>query len=163
MGLHLLGLLGALAIPSAYAADDDGDGFEAGDDCNDANASVYPGAVELTDGVDNDCDGLVDEGTTTSDDDGDGYSEEDGDCDDANASANPGVFADGCASGDDDCDGLIDEDCLDGGDTATFDTGVTYTGTKDGSGGCAATDAPAGWLTQLVVAAVAVVGLRMRR
>jgi uncharacterized repeat protein (TIGR02543 family) len=31
-------------------------------DCNDARADVYPGAVELCDGADNDCDGIVDDG-----------------------------------------------------------------------------------------------------
>jgi hypothetical protein len=34
-----------------------------GDDCNDAIASVHPGARELCDGFDNNCDGRVDEGT----------------------------------------------------------------------------------------------------
>ena len=33
-----------------------------GNDCNDANASFRPGAVESCDGADNDCDGLTDEG-----------------------------------------------------------------------------------------------------
>lgn len=31
-------------------------------DCNDASASAYPGAVEVVDGIDNDCDGSIDEG-----------------------------------------------------------------------------------------------------
>jgi len=39
------------------AADDDGDGFSAADDCDDSDASVYPGAPEQCDGKDTDCDG----------------------------------------------------------------------------------------------------------
>ena len=37
----------------------------------------------MNDADDNDCDGLVDEGTEGADDDGDSFSELDGDCDDA--------------------------------------------------------------------------------
>ncbi|MBI5509598.1 MAG: putative metal-binding motif-containing protein [Deltaproteobacteria bacterium] len=51
------------------STDSDGDGrFAPGscltpnDDCDDDNAAAYPGAVERCDGVDNNCDGLVDEG-----------------------------------------------------------------------------------------------------
>src|SRR5262249_5623766 len=41
--------------------DNDGDGFsECAGDCNDANAAIHPGAAEVCDGVDNDCDGIVD-------------------------------------------------------------------------------------------------------
>lgn len=55
--------------------DEDGDGHYAprpgfapgapgacGDDCNDASALAYPGGVEKCDGVDNDCNGIVDDG-----------------------------------------------------------------------------------------------------
>ena len=42
------------------AADGDGDGFEAPEDCDDSSAEVYPGADEICDGVDNDCNGLPD-------------------------------------------------------------------------------------------------------
>ena len=34
------------------------------DDCNNYDSSVYPGAEEICDGKDNDCDGSVDEGLT---------------------------------------------------------------------------------------------------
>ena len=42
--------------------DADGDGFTPADgDCNDSDDSMYPGAEELCNGQDNDCDGLLDE------------------------------------------------------------------------------------------------------
>ncbi len=76
--------------------DDDGDGYPANtnyygtpipNDCNDGSATTHPGAEEIEDEFDNDCDGLVDEGYTsidwqTLDFDGDGYGVQDGDCND---------------------------------------------------------------------------------
>ena len=50
---------------------------------------MSPGAEEIADGIDNDCDDLIDEGTHAYDDDGDGYSEDEGDCDDTDASTSP--------------------------------------------------------------------------
>lgn len=44
------------------AVDLDEDGFGSDVDCNDTNADVNPGAVEVCDGIDNNCDGQVDEG-----------------------------------------------------------------------------------------------------
>jgi hypothetical protein len=40
--------------------DDDLDGYGVTEDCDDTDAAVYPGAVEVCDAVDNDCDGVVD-------------------------------------------------------------------------------------------------------
>ncbi len=42
--------------------DKDGDGYATPFDCNDANKDIHPFAVELCNGVDDDCDGLTDEG-----------------------------------------------------------------------------------------------------
>jgi len=123
-----------------YQPDADGDGFLAtrygGDDCDDTDASVHPGADELCDGIDNNCDGTVDEATAIdastwySDGDGDGYGDPDtaersctpaadlistgGDCDDTNASVHPG--ADEVCNGiDDNCDSAIDNGAVDAG------------------------------------------------
>ena len=50
--------------------DDDGDGYsEVDGDCDDMLASVYPGATELDNHLDDDCDGEIDEGFDPADDD----------------------------------------------------------------------------------------------
>jgi hypothetical protein len=89
-----------------------------------AVAEDTPGTGLCIDGLDNDCDGEVDNPTGTCyvnepdiDDDGDGYCEAGctdgstpGDCDDNNAARNPGVLDVTCDNFSDDCDGPIDED-----------------------------------------------------
>ncbi|MEZ4464636.1 MAG: putative metal-binding motif-containing protein [bacterium] len=56
-------------------------------DCDDADPALYPGADEVCDGADNDCDGHVDEGF---DQDADGTTTCGGDCDDAHPGRVPG-------------------------------------------------------------------------
>jgi len=68
--------------PVTFYADTDGDGYGNPNapqescirpqgyvlnntDCNDSNSSIYPGAEELCDGVDNNCNGMVDDGVTS--------------------------------------------------------------------------------------------------
>jgi hypothetical protein len=74
------------------------------DDCNDYSAASYPGGVEFCDGMDNNCDGVTDEGTDT-DDDGDGWSECQGDCDDTDGTVYPGQWESSSDGFDSDCDG----------------------------------------------------------
>lgn len=100
-------------------------------DCNENSASTYPGAEEVCNDRDDDCDGEVDEGTSPRplyvDTDGDGfgapgesilgcavepgYADVDTDCDDADAENAPG-FEEVCDGRDNDCDGRADEDVL---------------------------------------------------
>lgn len=103
--------------------DDDGDGYtEYGDgvdgyqDCDDENADVYPGAVEIPDGFDNNCNACIDD----LDMDGDGYGyvatprECARDCDDTDANAYPQAPETAYDGVDQDCDGAdlcdVDED-----------------------------------------------------
>ncbi|MGH2669947.1 MAG: MopE-related protein, partial [bacterium] len=73
--IHLYGL----------SSDADHDGVTVcGGDCNDGNPAVLPGAFEVCNGIDDNCDSLVDE---TFDGDGDGRTTCGGDCNDADPSA----------------------------------------------------------------------------
>ena len=113
--------------------DEDGDGYGSkefgGDDCHDGDASVHVGATESIDGVDEDCDGKVDDGTSAYDDDGDGFTESGGDCDDANDDRHPGGL-EVVNSVDDDCDGATDEDVVEDfdGDNYTIAEGDCHDG-----------------------------------
>jgi hypothetical protein len=109
--------------------DEDGDGFETPDDCDDSDANVNPDAAEVCDGIDNDCDDLIDAGddpfeggvTVFTDSDGDGYGDDEserlaceggvgtsdvgGDCDDTDSEVNPDAL--------ELCGDEVDSDCDD--------------------------------------------------
>ena len=101
--------------------DADGDGYTENDgDCNDSDASIHPGATEICDGKDNDCDNSINEGNVCkvcTDSDKDGYYAENDcgtaeDCNDTDPDVNPGE-TEKCNDGiDNDCDGSTDEGCF---------------------------------------------------
>ena len=85
-------------------ADVDGDGVDAPEDCDDYDASVYPGNEEVPyNGEDDDCD----ESTPDDDIDGDGFLEAE-DCDDTDPFVNPDA-TESCNGVDDDCNGVVDD------------------------------------------------------
>ncbi len=139
----------ALDVP--WHLDDDGDGYGSnagpdgrcegaegavvdGSDCDDLNPSVHPGADELCNSEDDDCDGLrdgpdaLDARDWYEDADGDGHGDAEtrtrachaptgtscetgDDCDDADSAAHPHAF-EVCDGVDNDCDGEIDDGLL---------------------------------------------------
>ncbi len=143
--LPLLPLLVATACHnvSGVVEDQDGDGVAWDEDCDDLDPSVYPGADEVCNEVDDDCDGQVDEDAVDApswavDFDGDGYGDMDAavsscvavdgmvedatDCDDQDPAINPGVDEIWYDGVDSDCDGLSDYDAdLDGYDSDAYD------------------------------------------
>ena len=100
--------ISARGVGTASTADLDGDGFSAATgDCDDSDAAVYPGAEEVCDGKDNDCDDALP--TAEADDDYDGYRLCSGDCDDTDNRVHPGA-REVCDGKDNDCDGIPTED-----------------------------------------------------
>jgi len=125
--LFLVALLPACGSKEP-AVDIDGDGSTASEDCNDADPSIHPGADEVCDGVDANCDGVFDDDLKSvfyMDVDEDGFGDPEGgalacalppgfvtdatDCDDLDAVVFPGA-TEVCDGADDDCDGAVDED-----------------------------------------------------
>jgi hypothetical protein len=117
--------------------DVDMDGVAVPEDCDDDDATIFPGAVDTWyDGVDQDCDGASD-----FDADGDGadaMAYGGTDCDDTSADIYPGaveILNDGI---DQDCDGLNDDSVVDAGDSApSSEPSEQRDAADESSGGCA--------------------------
>ena len=137
--------------------DEDGDGFTENEgDCNDSNDQIYPGQSETCDGLDQDCDGVVDEDSTDDvpwygDNDGDGQGDNSdvvmacappagyvaafGDCDDDNADVHSGA-QESCDGTDHDCDTLVYE-------PSSQDATTYYTDLDEDGYGATTTSIPA--------------------
>jgi uncharacterized protein YrzB (UPF0473 family) len=132
--------------------DADGDGYPEEEDCDDQDAAISPEAQEICDGLDNDCDGLVDDGDDSLDlstaelllfvdNDGDGFGDGEAagefcaaqegwvsdatDCNDLAPLIHPGA-EETCNGSDSDCDGRVD--------SALFRYSFDYSEWLDGGG-----------------------------
>jgi hypothetical protein len=81
-----LGIYGSydLIVSGDTAVDGDEDGFPIDVDCDDTDPAVNPGATEICNGIDDNCDTVIDEGFDV---DADGYTTCGGDCNDGDAAS----------------------------------------------------------------------------
>jgi hypothetical protein len=140
-----------------HVLDSDSDGFAESDDCDDDNADVNPDATESCNGVDDDCNDLVDDDATDAtafyeDADADGfggtitvtacevpvgYVALDGDCDDSDGTINPGAD-ELCDSADRDCDGNPTAGAMDVSSYSADSDGDGFGDPNDSQQACAA-------------------------
>jgi hypothetical protein len=165
-------------LVEVWFLDADADGYGAGDvvescdpgpefvanadDCDDLNPAIFPGAEEVCNELDDNCDAVIDEGVTLdfyADVDGDSYGDEGsitaactvpsghsdraGDCDDTNEGVNPAA-TELCNGFDDNCDGVVDEDSA--ADAETFFRDADTDGYGDPSATYAACEQPSGYV-----------------
>jgi len=124
-----VGNSGNIGTDSGVVIDLDEDGSPAGEDCDDGDPNTHPGAEELCDGIDNDCNGVVDDGavgatTWYTDADGDTYGDpgspvtaceqpegavaDNSDCNDGDTAFHPGADETNCTDPNDyNCDGSV--------------------------------------------------------
>ncbi len=153
------------ACTSSQDQDRDGFGVLQGD-CDDHDDTIHPAAPEVCNGIDDDCDGTVDDDAEGGewfyvDYDGDGFglgayadqhcaesvpgwARERGDCDDGDAAVYPGA-EELCNGIDDDCDGRSDEGAV---DAATWYTDDDGDGWGDDAMTWPACEQPDGWIAQ---------------
>lgn len=138
---------------AAWAADNDGDSYDESEDCDDNDASIYPTAPEQCNGIDDNCNGEIDENidvTYWADADGDGYGDaavtieqceqpsdyvlNSVDCDDTNDQVNPAAEEICDNNLDDNCNGSENEGCGESDTGSTEPSGEPDTGSTEPSG-----------------------------